>query len=260
MTPEDIEKDRSAGGGAAADRIEEIRIETPRTARVALLRSGPDPVTRIWTLLHGYAQSGPGFLRWVSAAAKPGRLLVAPEGLSRFYRNVEGTGAGRGGGVGASWMTREERDAEIRDYVRYLDRVTRTVEGPHVSSEPKDRIERRERSGGASLPPLRRVVLGFSQGVHTAVRWTVLGRTRIDALVLWGASFPPDLPASAGGRLMRVPIMLVRGEADALRRPEEETRDERWLETSGIAYRILTHSGGHEVVPELLEGIEGGFE
>jgi len=258
MTSEDIESGSDAGESSAPVGIRELRIETPRTARVAILSTGAAPVTEVWTLLHGYAESGPGFLRRLSGAAAPGRLLVAPEALSRFYRNVEGTGAGRGGGVGASWMTRTERDAEIRDYVRYLDRVARTTEGlAHVSQRTNPRPKRTK--GEPSPSPLR-IVLGFSQGVHTAARWAVFGRTRIHRLVLWGASLPDDLPPSAVGRLKRSGIVLVRGDADPLRRPDEERRDERWLEESEISFRILTHPGGHEVVPELLDDLKGGFE
>lgn len=258
MASENVESVRDPGVSAGPGAIQELRIETPRTARVAYLQSGPNPAEEVWTLLHGYAESAPGFLRRMAAAARPGRLLVAPEGLSRFYRNPEATGAGRGGGVGASWMTRTERDAEIRDYVRYLDRVARTMEGQiHVSRRKNHGTER---DADAPSAALLRVVLGFSQGVHTAARWAVLGRTRIHRLIFWGASLPPDLPPSAVGRLRRAKVVLVRGESDRLRRPDEEERDERWLEDSEISYRILTHPGGHEVVPDLLERLQGDLE
>jgi predicted esterase len=155
-------------------------------------------------------------------------------------------------------MTSTERDAEIRDYVRYLDRVARTVEGTGHVSQGTD--QRKKRSPQGIGRPLRRLVFGFSQGVHTASRWAVLGRTRIHTLVLWGASLPPDLPARAADRLKDARVVLVRGEEDTLRKPEEEARDEAWLKASGIQIRILTHPGGHEVVPALLEEIEDGLE
>src|SRR5213595_2848351 len=53
------------------------------------------------------------------------RYLVAPEGLSRFYLSESPTERR----VGASWMTREDRLAEIEDYVRYLDAVYADVFG-----------------------------------------------------------------------------------------------------------------------------------
>ena len=39
----------------------------------------------VWLVLHGYSQLAGGFLRWFEPAARPGRLIVAPEGLSRAY-------------------------------------------------------------------------------------------------------------------------------------------------------------------------------
>src|SRR3989442_12895857 len=64
-----------------------------------------------------------------------GRLLVAPEGLSRFYvREMSEPVADRK--VGASWMTREDRLQGIPDYVRYLDAVDAAVWGGVARSRP----------------------------------------------------------------------------------------------------------------------------
>jgi hypothetical protein len=43
-----------------------------------------------------------------------GRIIIAPEGLSRFYRK------GFSGDVVASWMTKDDRLDDMEDYVRYL--------------------------------------------------------------------------------------------------------------------------------------------
>src|SRR5207237_10690301 len=110
------------------------------------------------------------------------RHLVAPEGLSRFYVG-EGATERR---VGASWMTREDRLAEIEDYVRYLDAVYDDVFG---------RLDRARVTVHA---------LGFSQGAATVSRWTAMGTSRIDRVLLWGGELPPDLElagAHVAGRL-----------------------------------------------------------
>ena len=57
------------------------------------------------------------FLGYCQALEDESRVLVAPEGLSRFYVNATH------GLVGASWMTREDRQHEIDDYVGYLDAI-----------------------------------------------------------------------------------------------------------------------------------------
>ena len=96
-------------------------ITVPRTARYITLGE-IESAAEVWFVLHGYGMLAASFLRWFEPAARPGRLLVAPEGLSRCY--FEEKGARR---VGASWMTKEDRDAEIEDHVRYLDLVAARV-------------------------------------------------------------------------------------------------------------------------------------
>jgi predicted esterase len=139
-------------------------------------------------------------------------------------------------------MTREDRLAEIRDYVRYLDALL-----DHVCHR-------------LDALPERTVVLGFSQGVHTASRWVVRGGARPpDELILWGAYLPPDLEMTqAASRLEGVRLILVRGEADrhadSGRREAELERLERW----GIAYREISFPGGHEVDGDVLDRLAAG--
>ena len=123
-------------------------------------------------------------------------------------------------------MTREHREAEIRDYVGYLDRVRNAV------------LEE------ARAPGARVTVLGFSQGVHTAARWAVLGERPPERLVLWGEYLPPDLDMElAARRLDGVDLVLVMGERDLARR-EDLARDQvERLETWGVAHRAATHAG-----------------
>ena len=218
--------------------LRETRLETPRTARVCYLGGeGARPPAELWYLLHGYGQRADRFLDCFWPLASAERLLVAPEALARFYRSRAGGGHSGADRVGASWMTRIERESEIRDYVRYLDLVARHSEhGTHGPS---------------------RTVLGFSQGAHTAARWVLLGRIRAARLILWGAGLPRDLPSDAAARLAGTCLILVRGKGDALRRREEEAADERWLERAGIDYALRVHDGGHEIVSDLLPALAG---
>lgn len=221
------------------ERVREVHLEVLRTARVALLEteaSGGRPPGEVWYLLHGYRQLARRLLRRFGSLAADDRLVVAPEGLSRFYLDAPDRPHGAKDPIGASWMTREDREMEIRDYVRYLDRTAATLEG---------------------TAGVHRTVLGFSQGAHTAVRWALLGGAPPSRLVLWGAGFPADLPAEAPDRLREMEVVLVRGERDRLRRPEEEEREEAWLEASGVPWRVLDHPGEHEITPEALERLRG---
>src|SRR5688500_12897738 len=102
--------------------MNEHRIVVGRTARYLTLGTHGDSTREIWIALHGYAQSAEHFLRSFRSLDDGTRLIVAPEALSRFY--IDGTS----GHVGASWMTRVDREHEIADYVTYLETVVDDVQ------------------------------------------------------------------------------------------------------------------------------------
>ena len=68
-------------------------IEVTRRARYHLLGE-PGAVSQLWYVLHGYGQLASGFAREFEPLVTSSRAFVAPEGLSRHYR--EG-GRGRSG-------------------------------------------------------------------------------------------------------------------------------------------------------------------
>ena len=95
-------------------------IETSRTARYYSLGSF-EAVNELWICLHGYAHRAELFIENFRPIATDGLFIIAPEGLSRFYTR------GFCGTVGASWMTREDRENEIKDYVVYLEKLYKEV-------------------------------------------------------------------------------------------------------------------------------------
>ena len=211
----------------------ESYLETLRTARICFLGAEARVPTEIWYVLHGYRQSARRFLTRFESIASSDRLLVAPEGLSRFYLTQPDGTHGPSEAVGASWMTRDDREAEVRDYIRYLNRVALFAE--------------------EGLEEIGRTVLGFSQGAHTATRWAVLGRMRIGRLILWGAGLPQDLPKDAATRLGGTRVVLVRGAEDPHRRSNDERSDEDWLRRNEIPFRVREHGRGHEIMREVLD-------
>jgi predicted esterase len=208
----------------------EHHIEVPRTARYLTL--GPPEATELWIVLHGYGQLAGRFLRRFEPIDDGTRRIVAPEALSRFYVGKESGRHGPGSMVGATWMTRADRQTEISDYVRYLDMVADQV-------SPEARCV---------------TVLGFSQGVATASRWTTLGAMRPDRLVLWGDFLPPDLDLDAAAACWRdVDVVLARGEADGTLRSEKLAAEEaERLVEAGLSPRTIRYGGGHDVDPETL--------
>ncbi len=227
--------------GSDAPRLPEpalAELEVSRTARYARLGEVSDRVRELWVVLHGYRQLAARFLRRFRPIADPHRHLVAPEALNRFYVGDPSGRHGPEARVGATWMTREARESEIRDYVGWLEALT---------AERRAALE----EAGCSEP--RVVALGFSQGAHTAARWASLGRARIDELILWGEGLPHDFDAERARTAMgRTTVHLVRGEADAFHPAARVDGDREALEALGVPVRVWTHPGGHRIEEGLL--------
>ena len=206
----------------------EHHIEVARTARYCTLGK---PSGDVWIVLHGYKQLARRFLRRFSPIDDGTRLIVAPEGLSRFYVSQEPGRHGPQSVVGATWMTREDREHEIADYVRYLDTLAdRLLTGTE-----------------------RLTILGFSQGVATASRWVVHGSVRPARVVLWGDFLPPDLDmAGASSAFADVELLLVRGSRDGALDPELASAERDRLVSAGLRGRRIAYEGGHDIDTETL--------
>jgi len=206
--------------------VHTLRVE--RTARVATL-GRPATTSTWWVGLHGYGQLAPDFAQSLAPLARPDRCVVAPEGLSRFY--VDGMDTHEQ--VGASWMTREARDAEIHDYVRALDATVRHLAGDDA--------------------PTTLCALGFSQGAATASRWALLGDTAVDRLVLWGGAPAHDLDLSEHvDRLRALDLTLIAGTEDPYVTDERRAALQRRLQTHDIPATFRSFDGGHQLDAAML--------
>ncbi len=219
---------------------QEHHISVRRTARYWTSGNSDDP-EEVWFVLHGYKQLAGRFLRRFEAIDDGRRLIVAPEGLSRFYVGRESGRHGQDSLVGATWMTREDRHHEIGDYVEYLDLLAGEVCDPLTG------------------PPARIVVLGFSQGVATATRWMVHGVTRTSQLILWGDFTPPDLDTvRAADVLTSVDVVMVRGQEDRALSEDLAAEEAARLAAAGIVYRTIAYPGAHDIDQGALMSLATG--
>ncbi|MEO7366979.1 MAG: phospholipase [Gemmatimonadaceae bacterium] len=214
----------------------EHHISVSRSARYFMLGQPGPGITDIWFCCHGYAQLASDFAREFECIAAPGRLIVVPEALSRFYV-PSGTGFhGPDTKVGATWMTRDDREHEIVDYVNYLDRLYDEV------------------IGALDRTKLRVNVLGFSQGGATVNRWLTRGKAKADRLIMWGSLLASDADLNEAAEFFRnTELTIVYGTRDQFGDTEMIAGYENLLKEKGIAYSLLTFNGGHRMDRETLK-------
>ena len=212
--------------------MQEFHLTVGRTARYYTLgEPGPD-VRQVWVVCHGYGQLAGRFVRHFEPIADASRLIVAPEALSRFYLD-----SGMHERVGATWMTREDRLADIEDYVRYLDALHAAV------------FRQLDRAS------VQLVVLGFSQGVATAARWVARG-IRAERLVAWGGVLPPELDLTGLRDVFaRTRLTIVYGTTDDYITPKIAAQEEAKLRSANIPFDVRTFDGGHDVQAAALRAL-----
>lgn len=209
--------------------ISSHHLTVARTARFFLAEPDDEP-RRFLLVCHGYAQAASSFVTEVCEAILPGYVIIAPEGLSRFYRR------GFEGDVVASWMTREDRHHEISDQVAYLDQLMNRL---------------RQEYGDLPLD-----VLGFSQGVPTVCRWLASSEVRAERLILWQGMVPePETMSDLSMKLLQG-VDLVLGEQDPFFTPTREAHLQEAV--LGLDTRWHRFDGGHELEPRLLMQILNG--
>ena len=198
----------------------------------------PDDRTReLWVACHGYGQLASGFASALQPLESDARVVAVPEALNRFYLDDPAKRHGPDSPVGAAWMTREDREREITDYVGYLDLVVSTLKGEM----------------GSAAAAVRIVALGFSQGVATVSRWAALGETRLQRLILWGGTLPTDLPTGRGDQLFRgAELVLVAGSRDSLVPLTALEKSQAELAASGMPVELIRFDGGHSLNSDTL--------
>jgi predicted esterase len=187
----------------------------------------------VWFVCHGYGQLAAYFIRHfaVLTNADEATVVIAPEGLSRFYLQ------GNGGRVGASWMTKEDRLVEIDDYVTYLNQLAALT------------LEK-------CPPDVNITVLGFSQGAATVSRWLARARFRPSRLILWAGAFPDDMDFAVATHLLQeLPVVLVCGDQDEFIKEADLEKQQDFLRRLGVEPILRHFAGKHELNATVLRDL-----
>lgn len=208
-----------------------LSFPVEKTAFCSILGDAKKPHD-LWFVLHGYGQLSQYFIQHFEAVAGPYTVIAAPEAPSRFY--IEGLS----GRVGACWMTKHERETDIRDLNAYLNRMFNEV------------CERHQAYEGTRFR-----FLAFSQGVPVLCRWLAQRpEVNVHQLVLWAGTVPHDMALPHLAQLMqRGRSYAVFGTEDPFLKEGAFPMMQTLLKEQGLPVETKTFHGAHTLDAELLK-------
>ncbi|MBK7149648.1 MAG: phospholipase [Bacteroidetes bacterium] len=200
-------------------------LEVKRTARYFTLGTLSPATKRVWIVLHGFGQMGESFIQQFSTLADDENYIVAPEALNKYYlKSSIGT-------VGATWMTKEDRLNEIKDYCAYLDQLYAALNLQQFNGEI--------------------IALGFSQGASTVTRWVHQSSHRFSKLVVYAGEVGAEVfPLSENSGLRKTKNYFVYGTRDEFFSPE--TFNLMIEKYTSLEAEIVSFEGTHVINPQLL--------
>jgi len=222
------------------------RLTVARTARYATLGAAPADATQLWVAFHGYGHRAADFVAPLAEVVPPSVRVVAPEGLSRFYLEMPRPDGRHLARTGASWLTRDDREDELRDALAMVQAVVAREHAAIVSA-------RGERPAVCAL--------GFSQGVAMSMRWVVeaqhnpaLGpHAPVRRHVLWAGGLAHDVPDDAlRTAWAETRVELVWGSRDRFASDAAREVVRARFAALGVAPALRHFEGGHRLDAPLL--------
>lgn len=217
--------------------MKELSLPFEYTARYYKLGEITKDTKHVWFVIHGYGQLAQFFIKKFNSIEKKGVCVIAPEGLSRFYlEDIPTRMAGGNNRVGASWMTRENREMDIENYINYL----QSVYAAELESTENIKV----------------TLLGFSQGAATATRWAISGKPFFDRFVLWAGIFPVDMDFSIGQDILgKKEIISVYGDKDPFITPDRIQEMTNLCEKLKVKPKQVVFDGQHEINDQALNSL-----
>jgi len=213
--------------------ITENQISVKKTARYYSIGKFKNDVKKIWFVFHGYGQLAKDFIKNFESISDNKTLIIAPEAFNKFYVR------GFNGKIGSTWMTKEDRENEINDYVNMINNVY-------------DKISREN-----NISKTQFNILGFSQGGHTAARWIDKSDLEIKNFYLWGSGLPRDIDYKIKLDFWNsVNLKLVVGNKDKFITREMLKEETVFLKTQKIRYELITYDGDHSINEYFLNKID----
>ena len=207
-----------------------------RKARYFQLGKATRKTSNVWVVLHGYGMLSEFFIKKFKNLESNNTLIIAPEGLNMFYLD------GKYQRVGASWITKEEREKDIEENIDYLNSLLEVI---------YNEVGHRNITFN---------VLGFSQGGATACRWIFKSDMIVKNLILWAGDIPKDtLTKENKIKWESINTHLVMGKKDNLINESIRAKFISLVSEYGLKYKLTVYDGDHRVYPDVLTKLAKTF-
>lgn len=212
-------------------------LQIEKKARYFQLGNPGNDTSIIWVVLHGYGMLSEFFIQKFKKLENKNTLILAPEALNRFYID---TNYGR---VGASWMTKDERQDDIKENIKYLNSLMDQI----IKEIGHNRFKTN--------------VLGFSQGGATACRWLFKSGLKFENLIMWAGDIPKDT-LTEDNRLKwnDMNTHLVMGKKDELINEEMKAKFLKLVTDYKLDYKLTLYDGDHRIYPDVLMELIKSFD
>jgi predicted esterase len=184
----------------------------------------------IWFVCHGMGHLSRYFLRYFDELNPKEHYIIAPQAPSKYYISSNFKH------VGASWLTKEQTEAETKNIMNYFDAVFK------AETFPKD---------------CQLIVLGYSQGVSVAMRYVAKRQLLCHQLILMSGGIPKELnPKDFKFLRGKTKVELIYGTDDEYMDGERMIYEKnRAKELFGDAVTITPFEGNHYVNKEIINHI-----
>lgn len=179
----------------------------------------------VWLALHGMGYLSKYFIKYFKDLDPLENYIIAPQAHSKYYQDKKYKY------IGASWLTKEQRDLELENVYRYLDQVW--LDQSNLWKDQDVTI----------------ICLGYSQGVSILTRWIANRKINCNHIILHSGAIPEGFNATSFNHLLNTTkIHYHYGNNDEFITPE------RILEQKEKAYSLFSNKlsisvfdGKHEV-------------
>lgn len=216
--------------------MDQHTLKIPYLSRYFSFGDLSEKTKHIWIICHGYGQLSQYFINKFEILDPNKNYVLAPEGTSRFYLK------GYRGRVGATWMTKEERQIDIENYIQQLNTLYRSIPQNILSN-------------------CQVHLLGFSQGTATVSRWLMNSTIAIDNLVIWAGKIAHEIEFSdLAKRIKNAQCFLVLGTEDEFYNEELLNQYKMEIIDAGIDVKMILFKGKHNLDEATILALESQFE